>query len=199
MDRPEPAGGVATPRLRSAQPHGTPVDRVEVSTVVNLPRETVYDRLFEYTGYSRHTPNLEDVAIRGSGSGTEFALSFAWWKLEYTARCRVTDVDPPERIDWEVLGGIESEGYWALEPEPAAAPPDCEAATRVRLRIEFDRANSRVGGLRLPPMVSPDWVLRRIKPVVRREARRLTGEVVADLEGEARPVELSVHATPDTI
>jgi hypothetical protein len=166
--------------------------------VVYLPREAVYDRLFEYTGYSRHTPNLDDVTIDGTGAGTEFALTFSWWQLEYTARCRVTGVDPPARIDWEVLGGIESEGYWALDPEPSSAPPGGDA-TRVRLRIEFDRANSRVGGIRLPPMVSVDWVLRRIKPVVRREARRLTGRVVADFEGQRRPVELSVHATPETI
>jgi hypothetical protein len=48
-------------------------------------------------------------------------------------------------------------------------------------------------------MVSVEGFLRRIKPVARREANRLSRRVVADFEGKPTPVELSVHATPDSI
>lgn len=177
------------------------MDEVEASVVVGRPPEEVYDLLFAYTNYPEHTPHLDDVTIRGTGAGTRFALTFSWWKLTYTARCRVTAVDPPERIEWAVGGGIDARGHWSLEPVPDPDPDRSGegGATRARLYAEFDRADSRVRGLRLPPLVSVDWVLRRVRPLVRREAERLARGVIADVEGATRPVEVTVHERPDTV
>jgi hypothetical protein len=72
-----------------------------------------------------------------------------------------------------------------------AADGGVEAArTRVTLRAEYDRSRSRLPST--PPLVSFDDVLRRLKPVVRREARRVFEHAVADLEGARRRVTLDV-------
>lgn len=174
------------------------MDDVEASLVFHLPQREVYDALFDFTRYHRYSDYVEDAAIRGEGVGTRFALTFAWWRLDYTLRGRVTDCDPPERIDWAVTRDVDARGYWSIEDAPEAAPPDVETATRARIHVEFDRSSARTGSI-LGPFVSTDWVLGRILPLVEPEAKRIARRVVADLEGEPRPVELTVHATPDTL
>jgi len=61
--------------------------------------------------------------------------------LCHTLRCRVTEVVPGERIDYEVLGGIDARGHWAIKPV-SDPPGGCDAASRARLVIEFDASNS---------------------------------------------------------
>jgi hypothetical protein len=43
-----------------------------------------------------------------------------------------------------------------------------------------------------------DRLLRRLRPVVARECERLLDGVVADLEGERRPVTYTVHRMPES-
>jgi len=52
------------------------------------------------------------------------------------------------------------------------------------------------GTLGLPRMVSSGWLLERALPLAKRELRAVVEDVVADLEGERRPVELEVLARP---
>lgn len=174
------------------------MDDVEVSLVFHLPRCEVYDALFDFTRYHRYSEYVEDARIRGEGVGTRFALTFAWWRLDYTLRGRVTDVDPPERIEWVVTRDVDARGHWSMEPEPEAAPPDRETATRARLRVEFDRSSARTDRI-LGGFVPTDRVLSRVLPLVRPEVARIAGRAVADIEGEPRPVEVTVHETPDTL
>jgi uncharacterized membrane protein len=174
------------------------VDSVEVSTVVYLPPADIYEFLLDFPGYANYSKYLQRVHSDGDGSpGTRYALRFAWWKITYTAHTRVTEVDPPNRIDWEVIKDIDAEGYWELAAVPDRAPPEAETATRVTLRIEFDA--SSVGDVDLPSFVSTAWVVEKVKPLIQDEAERIVERIVADLEGEKRPVELTIHTTPDTV
>ena len=174
------------------------MDSVEVSTVVYLPPAAVHDFLVDFPRYSNYSKYLRDVERHGDGSpGTAYDLQFAWWKLTYTAHSRVTAVEPPRRIDWEITRDIDARGYWQVK---AIDPPDGrEYASRVRLHIEFDADSADPSGLDLPRLVSLSWVIEKVKPIIEREAERVVERIVADIEGERRRVELTIHTRPDSV
>ena len=177
------------------------MDAVDVSTVVYLPPKEIYEFLLDFPRYARYSEHLTDVRRRdGDGSpGTRYDITFSWWRLSYTANSRVTDVDPPNRIDWRLIKDIDARGHWAVVPEPESAPDPDTPATRVRLYAEFAPDSADRGALGLPKMVSFDWVVDRIKPKVTAEAERIVERIVADLEGEPRDISLDVHTTPDSL
>lgn len=175
------------------------MDSVEVSTVVYLPAEEIFDFLLDFPRYAEYSKHLDEVRRHGGdGSpGTRYDLTFSWWKLSYTARSQVTDVEAPNRIDWRLVEDIDARGYWAVAPEPESAPDPNTPASRVRLYVEF--APGSAGGIDLPMFVSLDWVVERVKPKVETEAERIVARIVEDLEGEPRDVDLDIHTTPDSV
>ena len=178
----------------------TDVDEVEVSTVVYVPPEEVYEFLLDFPGYARYSEYLDRVAQDGDGSpGTNYDLVFSWWKLSYTARSEVTDVSPPTRIDWRIVKDIDAEGYWAVEPDPDGVPADVETASQVRFHVAFDPGSASANAVDLPRLVSMDWVIEKVKPLIRKEATKIVERVVEDLEGQDRDVDLEIHAGPDSV
>ena len=176
------------------------VDAVEVSTVIYLPPEEVYDFLVDFPGYANYSKYLTDVRRHGDGSpGTEYDLRFEWWKLAYTARSRVTGVSPPTRIDWEIVKDLSAYGFWHVEAVPEEAPSDRETASRVRLHVSFDAGSVNESAIDLPALVSLGWVVKKVKPLIENEAERIVSRIVADLEGRRREVELTIHDSPDTV
>jgi uncharacterized protein YndB with AHSA1/START domain len=176
------------------------VDRIHVSTVVCLPPEEVYEFLVDFPRYARYSKYLTGVTRTGDGSpGTRYRLRFAWWKLSYTAHTEVTDVDPPGRLDWQVVKDVDARGGWRIEPldpVPAGLPTDAETACRVHLEVAFDPDSVGGGMVDLPRFVSLDWVVRKVKPVLVEEAERVVERIVADVEGRRREVDLVVHEAP---
>ena len=176
------------------------MDRVEVSTVIHLPPEEVYEFIVDFPGYANYSEYLERVRSDGDGSpGTRYALRFSWWKLTYTAHTEVTDADPPNRIDWEVSRDMNARGHWVIEEDADLAPDGVETACRVTLRVEFEPGSVEVGSIGLPSFVSLSWLVEKVTPLIQEEAKRVVERIVADIEGESRPVELTVHATPDSM
>jgi len=176
------------------------VDEVEVSTVVHLPPAEVYEFLLDFPRYANYSEYLTDVRSDGDGSpGTRYALRFAWWKLSYTARSKVVDVDPPNQIDWRLVKDIDARGYWRVKDAPERAPEGVEAASQVTLRVEFNPDSASSGAIDLPRFVSLSWVIEKVKPKIQSEAERVVERIVTDLEGERRDVELTIHTTPDSV
>jgi uncharacterized membrane protein len=173
------------------------VDELVVSTVVYLPPEEVYDFLVDFPRYADYSKHLRDVVRRGDGSaGTRYALRFSWWKLTYTAESEVTELAPPERIEWRIVKDIRARGRWRVEPlseVPADAPDDVDAASRVSFEVAYDADSADEDSVDLPRFVSLGWVVEKVKPVVANEAERIVERVVADLEGRRRPIELTVE------
>jgi len=181
-------------------PLRTRVDEVEVSTVVYLPPEEIYEFLVDFPRYARYSKHLTQVRHDGDGSpGTNYYITFSWWKLSYTAHSRVTDVDPPRRIDWTITKDLDANGYWGIEPVPEEAPEGEDHACRVRLHVRFHPGSADSRMLDLPRFVSLDWVIGKVKPIVEREAERIVRRIVADIEGRRREIDLEIHATPDSI
>lgn len=176
------------------------MDTVEVSTVVYLPPEEIYEFLIDFPRYANYSKYLREVSQDGDGAtGTRYDLTFAWWKLTYTARSEVTEVDRPDRIDWRLVKDIDARGYWQVVPEPEAAPEDRSDASRVLLRIDFAPDSADSGIVNLPTFVSIDWVISKVRPKIVAEAERVVERIVADLEGQRREVTLDVHENPDSI
>ena len=175
-------------------------DAVEVSTVVYLPPEDVYEFLVDFPRYANYSTHLTEVRQYGDGGpGTEYDLVFEWWKLRYAARSRVESVDPPDRIDWLIVKDIDAAGYWSVEEVPEEAPPDRETASRVTLRVDFHPGSVDSDAIQLPLFVNLSWVIEKVKPKIEAEAERVVRRIVADLEGESREVDLEIHSAPDTI
>ncbi|WP_336363152.1 SRPBCC family protein [Halalkalicoccus salilacus] len=176
------------------------MDEVELSTVVYLPPEEIYEFLIDFPRYANYSEYLTDVRQHGDGSpGTQYDLRLAWWKISHTARSEVTEVDPPARIDWKLVKDVDARGHWAIEEVPEEAPEGHETASRVWLRAGFDPSSANESAIDLPRLVSIGWVIKKIKPLIEKEAKRVVKRVVADLEGEPRPIELTVHRTPDSV
>lgn len=168
------------------------MDRVEVSTVVHLPAEDVYGFLLAFRRYANYSQYLESVRQFGDGgAGTEYALRFEWWKLHYTARSAVTEVDPPRRIEWRIIKDIDASGRWLIDPIEGAG--GSSPKTEVTFIAEYAPGSADDGIVDLPRFVSLGWVVERIKPKIREEAERIVRRVVADLEGEERDVELRIE------
>jgi len=180
------------------------VERLEVSTDVYVPPEEAYEFLVDFPRYARYSEYLQAVDQNGDGTpGTEYALTLAWWRLSYVARSRVTALDPPTRIDWELVTDLDATGSWVVEPIQHPEPPaDGEkheggrSASRVRLVAEVDVGSADRRALDLPRFVSVGRVVEKVKPKVVGEAERVVERIVADLEGQRREVELRVHETP---
>lgn len=173
------------------------MDRLVVSTDVYADPEAVCEFLLEFPRYERYTEYLDSVerTAGDGGAGSRYAMRFSWWKLAYTARSEVTEVDPPRRIDWRVTKDIDAHGAWRIDPLdtlPADAPADAEAGCEVTFEVRFDAESADASAVSLPAMVSFGWVLDRVKPLVREEAERVVKRAVRDLEGRERSVRLDV-------
>ena len=167
------------------------MDAVEVTTTVYLPPEDVYEFLLDFPRYANYSEHLTGVRQHGDGApGTEYELDFAWWKLTYTARSRVTDVEAPNRIDWRIIKDLDAVGQWLVEP---VANEGDGPATRVTLRVEYAPASANSDALDLPRFVSVGWVVEKVKPKIQAEAEHIVRRIVADLEGQHREVELEIN------
>lgn len=173
------------------------MERLVVDTVIYRPPEEVYDFLLDFSGYASYSEYLKSVReLDGGGDNARYALRFAWWKLTYTARSEVTETVRPERIEWRILGKFDAHGRWqveALDGLPADAPADADVATAVSFVVEWDDDTVHSGMVDLPAFVSLDWVVRKAKPLVEKEARHVVRRAVEDLEGTRRPVSLEIR------
>lgn len=162
------------------------MNTLEVSTTVQVPSAEAYEFLLDFPGYARYSEHLDSVVQQGDGGpGTEYDLTFEWWKLTHTVRSRVTGTDPSSEIRWEVLGDLDAEGRWTVE--------ECPDGARVSLVVTYDPDSAHAGLLDLPALVSLDWVVDSVVDIVVAEGEQVVERVVADLEGQRRSVDLAVQ------
>ncbi|MFB6127589.1 MAG: SRPBCC family protein [Halolamina sp.] len=188
------------------------MERLVVATTIYRPPPEVYAFLVDFPGYANYSKYLEEVVSEGHGEGRRYALTFAWWKLTYTAHAEVTELVEPERIEWRIRSDLDARGRWRVEPvEEAELPADAAVgddpgdaddddrdadpiapASRAVFEAEYDPGSVHGGMFDLPRLVSLDWVLKKAKPLIREEATRVVERAVDDIEGQRREVELEV-------
>ncbi|ESS12350.1 MAG: polyketide cyclase / dehydrase and lipid transport [uncultured archaeon A07HR60] len=188
-------------------PYG--VDRVVVRTYVYESPERVYEFLRNFTGYARYSGYLDSVrqTAGDGGTGTEYALAFSWWKLEYTVLSRVTDTDRPRQIDWQLIKDINAQGYWGIDPVADQTEvtdgfsPDFDAGEicEITFEVRFDPGSAGANIVDLPRFVSMGWVLDKLVPKIYEEATNVVERAVEDLEGSRRELEFDVTSTSDTL
>jgi Polyketide cyclase / dehydrase and lipid transport. len=180
------------------------VDKVVVRTCVYETPERVYEFLIDFPRYANYSKYLDAVnqTTGDGGPGTEYALVFSWWKIEYMARFQLTGMDAPTQIDWRVIKDISAAGYWGIESVTDRSEItgnlnpdlDAEAVCEVTFEIQFDPSSASSDALDLPRFVSMDYVVDKVISLIQREATRVVERAVADLEGASREVELHVTA-----
>ncbi len=176
------------------------VDHLELSTVIYVPPEEAYEFLVDFPGYANYSEHLTKVTHDGDGGpGTVYDIHLKWWKIRYVVRSEVTELDPPNRVDWKILKDINAHGNWRVEEVPDEAPEGEETASRVWLSIYFDADSADSGMINLPRFVSLGWVVNKVKPIVVSEAEKVLARIVTDLEGEPRDVNLTIHSKPDSV
>jgi uncharacterized membrane protein len=175
------------------------VNRVEVSTVVYLPPADVYEFLVRFGNYANYSEHLRSVRRFGDGgAGTEYELEFAWWKLTYTARSEVLELDPPRRIEWRLTEDLDAAGRWLVEPveegeTDGTGNGTTGPETEVTFVVEYAPGSVGDGIVDLPRFVPFESIVEKIEPKIEGEAERVVRRVVADLEGEPRDVELRIE------
>ncbi|MFB6219860.1 MAG: SRPBCC family protein [Halolamina sp.] len=173
------------------------MERLIVDTVVYRPVEVVYDFLLDFPRYAHYSEYLDSVRELRAGADEQarYALRFSWWKLSYTARSAVTDTVPNERIEWTLIDDFEAGGRWLVDERdlPAEAPDWAEAAATVRFEAAWNPDSVDSGLVDLPRLVSIEWVIDKVKPIVDMEAERVVQRAVEDLEGQQREVDLTVR------
>lgn len=173
------------------------MERILLSTVIHRPPDEVFPQLRAFTEYHRYAKYLDSVTRHGDGgAGTLYDLQFSWWKLRYTVRSKVTDVTEPRSLEWRLVKDLDARGEWRVEPEPESAPRGAETASRVYFDAVYDPHSADENAISLPRFVSLDRVIDKVRPRVLDEAERVVSRLVADIEGEPRSVELTVHEAP---
>jgi uncharacterized membrane protein len=169
---------------------------VEVWTDVNASPEEIYAFVLDFEGYPAYSDHLTSVRVDGDGSpGTTYEFNLAWWKVSYTARSIVTALEPPHRIEWRLVSRLDANGVWEIEPRTADGN---EELCRVTWRASYDPASVTGDVVDLPRFVSLGWVLSKVRPIVVSEVEALVEAAVANLEGERRPVDLTVEWSTDS-
>lgn len=165
---------------------------VEIETGIYLPPTAVYEVLLDFPGYAKYSKYLERVErVSGDGGpGTEYALRFEWGHLDYAVRSRVTAVDPPRQIDWTITSALTAEGQWRIE-SVSDSPPE----STVTLVVNYEPNSVGPGDVGLPPFISFDWLVEEVQDLIMEEGKRVVDRLVTDLEGESRPIDLSVRTT----
>jgi uncharacterized membrane protein len=168
------------------------VQTVEIETDIHLPPDDIYAVLLDLPGYAKYSKYLERVErMSGDGGpGTEYALRFEWGHLDYAVRSEVTAVEPPTQIDWTITSALAAQGHWQIE-SVSQTPPE----TLVRLVVNYEPNSVGPGDVGLPPFISFDWLIEEVQGLIMEEGKRVVDRLVTDLEGESRPVDLSVRTT----
>lgn len=176
------------------------METVEASTLVYLSPEEIYEFLVDFQQYEKYSKYVTDIDRQGEeDAGAVYDIALSWWKITYTARAEVTDVDPPTRIDWELIKDVDAQGYWEIEHVPEEAPEGKSDASRVRCYAEFDLESADPEAFNLPRVVPLDRIIDRVKPKVGAFARIVVRRMIADLEGEEREIDLKVHKAPVSV
>lgn len=170
------------------------MDSLVVSTVIRVPPKEAYDFLMDFKGYAKYSDYVEYVSQRGDGGvGTKYGITLAWWKLTYTARSKVTDLDEAKHIKWEIIQDLDANGEWRLEPKEDGKH------TEVTLDVEFYPDSADPKALSIPKLVPMERVVDKARQFVVEESERVLRRVVADLEGSPRSVSFTVHETPTSV
>ncbi|WP_330633464.1 SRPBCC family protein [Halocatena halophila] len=176
------------------------METVEASTLVYQSPEEIYDFLVDFQQYEDYSKYVTNIDRDGADdAGAVYDITCSWWKIDYTAEVTVTDVDAPSRIDWEVSKDVDAHGHWEIEHVPEEAPDDEDDACRVHCFVEFDLESADAKALNLPGIIPIDKVIDKVKPKAATFGRIVATRMVADLEGEQRELDITVHETPATV
>lgn len=173
------------------------METVEASTLVYLSPEEIYENLADLRQFEDYSKYVTDISREGDDQLSEYEITVSLWKIGYTARMEITDVEPPSRIDWKLVKSIDAHGYFEIEHVPEEAPEGKPDACRVTCHGEFDPDTVTAEALDLPKLIPVSKIIDKFGSKVEPAARIIIGRIISDMEGEERSVELTVHERPN--
>lgn len=169
------------------------VERIAVSTVLHVPPEEAFDEVLNLPDYAHHADYLSSIDMAGDGEvGTTYTLHFAWWKVTFEVSSEVTAVEPPERIGFTLTSGIDGHGEWRIQTEESPTPSS-NSRSSLTLDIRYDPSSVAESAIGLPFGISVAWIVRQVRPYLQNELQRIVEQVVADIEGTHRDVDLTIR------
>ena len=151
------------------------VNEIEVARAVDRLPEAVFDRIRAFESYPSYSSYLERVRpIETSESLPTYRLEFAWWRLSFETRTRVVALDPPNRIDWEVVADLDAHGSWAVTEDAGSST--------LTLHVEYAPETLASENVSLPFGITLGWVREKAESLIETEATRVLDRIVADIE-----------------
>lgn len=151
------------------------MNEIEVARSVDGPPETVFEHVRAFESYPAYSAYLENVRpIQSERELPTYGLQFAWWRLSFETRTRVVALEPPARIDWEVLTDLDAQGYWGIT--------ETGPSSRLTLHVEYAPETLASDAVSLPFGVSLAWVREKATSLIEAEAKRVLDRIVRDIE-----------------
>ena len=175
---------------------------IEVEADVAVEPEVAYEYLLDFTNYAEFCRYVSEVVVEANhadternapaGPGSRYRIRFGWWRLSVTLRAEISRVDRPRTIEWRILSDVDAHGRWEVEP---IEPGD---RSHLRFFATYDSVALSRSNLDLPRFVPMATVIERLMPLMKEAGRDVFEQIVWDLEGSKRSVEVSVRTGEGT-
>lgn len=172
---------------------------IEVTAEAAVEPVAAYEYLLDFTNYADFCRYVDRVTVetdenvfdgdqQQAGPGTKYRIRLGWWRLSVNLRAEISQVDRPEAIKWQVLSDVDAHGRWEVQPSDSN-----EEHSQIRFIASYDAAALSRSTFDLPPFVPMARVIDRLMPLMKESGRNVFEQIVWDLEGSQRPVEVTVR------
>jgi uncharacterized protein YndB with AHSA1/START domain len=164
---------------------------IERDRSFDRPPELLFEVLSDLRHFTRWSPWLDGedegrFRLEGPASGVDATVVWREGSEAATSRMRITALEPPRRIDFDLeFGDNDAEGWFLIEPDGQSD----SGAQRVRwgLAMQFGALDlvGRYVGLMLPGLIGGEYErgLEQLADYLERTPGRVP-QLPADLEGE---------------
>lgn len=135
-------------------------------TVAATPQEA-FPYVRDFTRYDAYAEVLDAVEPAGDKDQT-YRMDLSWWRFAKSVQSRVRAVDAPHELQWELLGSVDAQGRWGLEPVDRGSELTLEAT------VDLGSIDAIPGGA---------LVQRKLKSRLESEAKTVVRQVCRSVEG----------------
>lgn len=166
----------------------TSVDGFTLEVTFNAPIQTVFDSLTDFDQFEDYT-DAARIAVRGEGVGTRCYINLQKRVLDiparYTVRTRLTELDKPNHVAWEVTQDLDVWGGYELDAVD-------DGKTKVTLFFNIDTDASNLDALPAPPGASPRDMVEMVLPTFMSESSGVLEGLTEHIEGSPREPDVTV-------
>lgn len=115
------------------------MSRVEGSTVINTPPETVLEALEDVANAHEWVPSLEKIwDIQGKGTGCSYKWKYKLGAVSFNGSTQIT-MSTPTRFVMNTTGGVPSKWIWTMS--------QVDGGTKLNLAIDYEVPGAALGAI----------------------------------------------------